>query len=89
MAAAQPTRRTQSRGTPKKGSDASRGAMRVTRSRLLWRPDPEEAHSITAAALNAYFKGDGNVFSDAIRLAGAIALVDLAESPRAISGRTA
>ncbi|MGH3478840.1 MAG: hypothetical protein ACRDQD_18630 [Nocardioidaceae bacterium] len=55
----------------------------------MWRPDPEEAHSITAAALNAYFKGDGNVFSDAIRLASAFALVDLAESPRAISGRTA
>ena len=45
----------------------------------------EEARSIAAGATNAYYDGNQYVFEEAAKLATTLALVDIAESLRALS----
>lgn len=44
----------------------------------------EEARSIAAGATNAYYNGNQYVFEEAAKLATTLALVDIAESLRAL-----
>ena len=46
----------------------------------------EEARSIAAGAANAYYNGNQYVFEEAAKLATTLALVDIAESLRALVG---
>jgi hypothetical protein len=46
----------------------------------------EEARSIAAGATNAYYNGNQYVFEEAAKLATTLALVDIAESLRALCG---
>jgi hypothetical protein len=46
----------------------------------------EEARSIAAGATNAYYNGNQYVFEEAAKLATTLALVDIAESLRALVG---
>ena len=54
---------------------------RTTSTTLL-----EEARSIAAGATNAYYDGNQYVFEEAAKLATTLALVDIAESLRALCG---
>jgi hypothetical protein len=44
----------------------------------------EEARSVAAGATNAYYNGNQHVFEEAAKLATTLALVDIAESLRAL-----
>ena len=47
----------------------------------------EEARSLAAGATNAYYNGNQYVFEEAAKLATTLALVDIAESLRALGGQ--
>lgn len=56
-------------------------SMTTTDTTLL-----EEARSVATGATNAYYNGNQHVFEEAAKLATTLALVDIAESLRALRG---